>query len=103
MKTATVDLFAEEPSFDDDSSIKINRAVTDDFWLKYIGAQRVVDEAAFARILEDNNWFPGEIQDSLGRLILQEKSVNLNAIKPRPKKPLHYAVPGGERLRITNS
>ena len=102
IKTATVDLFSEEPTFVDDSSIKNNRSIIDDFWLKYIGAERVVDEAGFAQILEDNNWFPGELQDSLSRLISQRKIQNLNAPKPRPKKPLHYDVPGGERLRTTN-
>lgn len=99
-KTRIVDLFSHEPIFVDDSYIKNNFLVIDDFWLKYIGTERVVDEAAFAQILEDNNWFPGELQASLKRLISQNKIQNLNAAKPRPQKPLHYYERGGERLRL---
>lgn len=99
IETRTDDLFAGEPSFVDDSDIKNNYSVIDDFWLKYIGTERVVDEAAFAKILEDKNWFPGELQASLGRLISQKKIQNVNATKPRPKKPLHYDKLGGEQLR----
>lgn len=99
-KTGTADLFSDEPSYVDDSDIKNNCSLIDDFWLKYIGTERAVDEAAFAQILEENNWFPGELQASLTRLISLKKIQNLDASKPRPKKPLHYFEPGGERLRV---
>lgn len=102
-KTGVVDLFSDEQFFVDDSDIKDNFPVIDDFWLKYVGTERVVDEAAFAQILEDNNWFPGELQASLARLILEKKIQNLNAIRKRPKNPLHYSERGGERLRVIAS
>lgn len=101
-KTGIVDLFSYEPVFVDDSHIKNNFSIIDDFWLEYVGTERVVDEAGFAQILEDNNWFPGELQGSLKRLISQNKIQNLNATKPRPKKPLHYDERGGERLRVVS-
>ena len=96
-------MFSDEQFFVDDSDIKDNFPVIDDFWLKYVGTERVVDEAAFAQILEDNNWFPGELQASLARLILEKKIQNLNAIRKRPKNPLHYSERGGERLRVIAS
>ncbi|MDP2819127.1 MAG: three-Cys-motif partner protein TcmP [Polaromonas sp.] len=99
-KTRTDDLFSSEPSYVDDNEVKNNRSIIDDFWLKYIGTERVIDEVEFAKILEDNIWFPGELQASLGRLILQNRVKNLDASKPRPKKPLHYSERGGERLCV---
>ena len=100
IKTGISDLFSDEPIFVDDSGLKNNRPIIDKFWLKYIGTERLVDEAGFAQILEDNNWFPGELQASLGRLISMKKIENLNASKHRPKKPLHYDERGGELLRV---
>jgi three-Cys-motif partner protein len=99
-KTGTADLFSDEPSYVDDSGIKNNFSIIDDFWMNYIGIECAIDEAKFAQILEDNSWFPGELQASLVRLIAQKKIENLDASKPRLKKPLHYWERGGERLRV---
>jgi three-Cys-motif partner protein len=99
-KTGTVDLFADHEPFVDDSALKANEPLVDEFWLSYIGVERSVDEAGFADILEETNWFPGELQASLSRLILHKKIQNLDAPKPRPKRPLHFEAKGGERLRV---
>lgn len=99
MRTKIDDLFSGEPSYVDDNEAKNNCSIIDNFWLEYIGTERAIDEAQFAKILEDNIWFPSELQASLGRLILQKKITNLDAPKARPKKPLHYSERGGERLR----
>lgn len=99
-KTGTVDLFAEYDPFVDDSALRANEPLVDKFWLDYIGTECSVDEAGFADILEKTNWFPGELQASLSRLILRKKIQNLDAPKLRPKKPLHFETKGGERLRV---
>lgn len=103
MKTRTADLFSEEPAYVDDRGTKTNRPLIDNFWIQYIGSERVIDESGFAQILEDNSWFPGELQASLVRLIAQKKIQNCDALKPRLKKPLHYWERGGERLRALPS
>jgi three-Cys-motif partner protein len=99
MKSGITDMFANEPVFVDDSQAKDNAPLIDAFWLDYIGAERTIDESAFADILEDKNWFEGELQASLKRLISSKKIENLNAPKLRPKRPLHYEERGGERLK----
>jgi three-Cys-motif partner protein len=72
----------------------------DQFWRDYIGeATRRVDLQAFAGILENKDWFPGDLQASLLRLIDAGEITNLDATKRRPKKPLHFDADNGERLQ----
>lgn len=72
----------------------------DSFWLDYLGAAiRRVDQKAFADILEDKDWFPGDLQASLVRLIAAGEVKNLDAAGRRPKKPLHFDAENGERLQ----
>jgi three-Cys-motif partner protein len=99
-KTGMQDLFAEDEPYVDDSSLKANEPVIDEFWLRHVGTERIIDEAGFADILEETHWFPSELQASLSRLILKKKIQNLDAPKPRPKRPLHFEERGGERLRV---
>ncbi len=74
----------------------------DQFWLEYLDAgERRVDKWAFADILEDKDWFPGELQASLVRLIDAGRVVNLDASRRRPTKPLHYE--NGDRLKRTGA
>jgi len=75
-------------------------ADVDRFWLDYLAAgERRVDEKAFADILEDKDWFPGDLQASLVRLIDAGRVRNLDASRRRPTKPLHYK--DGDRLQRT--
>jgi three-Cys-motif partner protein len=75
-------------------------ADVDRFWLDYLAAgERRVDEKAFADILEDKDWFPGDLQASLVRLIDAGRVRNLDAPRRRPTKPLHYK--DGDRLQRT--
>lgn len=99
-KTGTIDLFSDHEPFIDDTALKANEPLIDAFWMSYIGTQRSVDETGFANILEDTNWFPGELQASLLRLISRGKIRNLDALKPRSKRPLHFEASGGERLCV---
>lgn len=72
----------------------------DRFWLNYLkdGVRRVgVKE--FADILEQTDWFPGDLQASLVRLIKAGRMHNLDASGKRPKKPLHFEK-AGERLEL---
>jgi three-Cys-motif partner protein len=76
-------------------------ADVDCFWLDYLAAgERRVDESAFADILEDKDWFPGDLQASLVRLIDAGRVRNLDASRRRRTKPLHYNM-YGDRLQRT--
>ena len=76
----------------------------DQFWLEYIGTTtRRVDRNAFADILEDKDWFPGDLQAALVRLIAAGEVKNLDAAGRRPKKPLHFDADNGERLQRIGS
>ncbi|MEO6292673.1 MAG: three-Cys-motif partner protein TcmP [Burkholderiaceae bacterium] len=98
--TGMVDMFNAEEPFVDTTINKNNEPLIDHFWLTYIGESRIVDEKDFADILEAEPWFPKELQASLSRLIKDQKVKNQNALKPRRSRPLHYEVPGGERLVV---
>ena len=77
------DLVGDEPQASPD--------VVDRFWLGYLSANpRVVDEDAFADILEHQGWTPNDLQASLARLIKAGKVSNVNTVSLRPKRPLHY-------------
>lgn len=85
------DMFAE--TYDDliGDEEQASPDVVDQFWLRYLSANpRVVDEDAFADILEQQGWTPSDLQASLARLIKAGKVSNVNATSPRPKRPLHY-------------
>lgn len=85
------DMFAE--TYDDlvDDDEQASQAVVDQFWLGYLSANpRVVDEDAFADILEQQGWTPNDLQASLVRLIKAGKVSNLSATGHRPKHPLHF-------------
>lgn len=85
------DMFAE--TYDDlvDDDEQASPDVVDQFWLRYLSANpKVVDEDAFADILEQQGWTPNDLQASLVRLIKAGKVSNVNAPSFRPKRPLHY-------------
>lgn len=85
------DMFAD--AYDDltDDDEQASPDVVDQFWLRYLSANpKVVDEDAFADILEQQGWTPTDLQASLARLIKAGQVSNLNATGLRPKRPLHY-------------
>lgn len=73
----------------------------DAFWRNYLSAgERRIDTAAFADILESTDWFPGELQASLGRLVKAGIVVNLDGgTSIRRSRPLHFDKQG-ERLKL---
>jgi three-Cys-motif partner protein len=98
-ETGTPDMFGTQV---DAAAGHASPADVDAFWLDYLGDQvRRVDEGAFADILEDKDWFPGDLQASLVRLIDAGRVANLDAKGRRPKKPLHFEVKAGESLQRT--
>jgi three-Cys-motif partner protein len=70
------------------------------FWLDFVArGPRKVDTEAFARILEEHGWFPGEVQSALGRLIRAGKIRNSGAQgSRRTKRFVHYEK--GETLQL---
>lgn len=77
-----------------------NLMEVEQYWLQYLssGAKQVGEEE-FANLLESTDWFPGDFQRGLGNLINAGKVRNLDALKKRPKKPLHWKREG-ERLQL---
>jgi len=85
------DMFAEAFSDLGGHDEQASSDVVDQFWLEYLSTiPKVVDEDAFADILEQKGWTPSDLQASLVRLIKAGKVSNVNATNPRPKRPLHY-------------
>ena len=96
--TGMADMFDSEPAthsrFEPSGVNEIEQ-----FWIRYLrDGERKVAQNEFAAIIEENDWFPGELQAALVNLIDAGIVRNLDAISKRPKKPLHYEVIGGERL-----
>lgn len=85
------DMFAETYDGPVDDDEQASPDVVDQFWLRYLSANpTVVDENAFADILEQQGWAPNDLQASLARLIKVGKVSNVNATSLRPRRPLHY-------------
>ena len=96
--TGMVDMFGSDPAthsrFEPSGVNEIEQ-----FWIRYLrNGERKVAQNEFAAIIEENDWFPGELQAALVDLIDAGIVRNLDATSKRPKKPLHYEVIGGERL-----
>lgn len=101
-KTGTVDMFGPD-SLVDPMAGHGNSGDVDAFWLNYLRrGPRKIDRAAFADILEEKDWFPGDLQASLVRLIKAGQVTNLTSdATRRHKRPLHFEIDGGEQLALT--
>jgi three-Cys-motif partner protein len=89
-KSGMGDLFGAE-SLVDEGEGHVEPDEVDQYWRSYLaGGGRAVGEAEFAEILEQTNWFPGDLQKSLVRLIDAGIVQNRDAPRRRPKKPLHW-------------
>jgi three-Cys-motif partner protein len=98
--SGTPDMFAEDVS----SEVGEGRSSPSDvdaFWRQYLSAgERRIDTAVFADILESTDWFPGELQASLVRLVKSGQVINMDADASRRRsKPLHFEK-AGERLKL---
>lgn len=72
------------------------------FWLQRLSREpKRIGQSEFANILEQTDWFPGDLQRALGNLIAAGKVANLdNPGSKRHKNFLHYEK-DGERLQLT--
>lgn len=85
------DMFANTHDDGADNDKQTSPDFVDRFWLQYLSVQpKIVDENAFADILEERGWTPNDLQASLARLIKTGKVSNFNASSFRPKYSLHY-------------
>ena len=75
-------------------------AQVDAFWKSYLaGGERRIDLAAFADMMEQTDWFEGDLQASLVRLFKAGRVVNRTVdASRRYKRPLHYEDGDGETL-----
>ena len=95
------DLFGADSLIDKEEG-HVGPDQVDRFWLEYLArGVRKVGDGEFAAILEETNWFPGDLQSSLVRLIDANLVQNLDAQRRRPKKPLHWEK--SERLQLVES
>lgn len=98
IKTGMQDLFGAD-SLIDPSKDRVEPEAVDLFWRNYlVGGPKQIGESEFADILEETNWFPGDFQSSLVRLIDSGEVINLDAPRKRPKQPLHWDK--GDRLKL---
>jgi three-Cys-motif partner protein len=95
------DLFSGEGAASEPGEGRSSPGDVDLFWRRYLAAgERRIDTAAFADILESTDWFPGELQASLVRLVKSGEVINLDADATRRRsKPLHFEKTG-ERLKL---
>ena len=98
--SGTGDMFADDASKEPGEGRSSPHDV-DAYWRAYLSrGERRIDIAAFADILEGTDWFPGELQASLVRLIEAGVVVNLDVGKSkRRSRPLHFDKQG-ERLKL---
>jgi three-Cys-motif partner protein len=72
----------------------------DDYWLNNLtDIPKRITLHDFANILEETDWSPRLLQQSLLRLVSQGKVENLDLVGRRPVNFLHYDKQNGERLR----
>lgn len=98
-KTGMEDMFGADSQIDRTKG-RVDPDAVDLFWRNYLTKEpKRIDETEFANVLEKTDWFPGDFQASLVRLIDSGKVTNLDAPRKRPKRPLHWDK--GDRLKLT--
>jgi len=98
-KTGMNDMFGDD-AFVDARAGHVGMAEVADYWRRYLseGTRRVTEEE-FANLIEETDWFPGDFQGALKNLIDSGEVRNLDALRKRPKRPLHWKG-NGERLEL---
>lgn len=99
-KTKQEELFSSDQFIHADED-KVGMEAVERYWLDHLASQpKKVGREEFADMLEETDWFPGDLQRALGNLIDAGKVQNLDARGKRRKNFLHFNE-GGERLQIT--
>ena len=97
-KSHQEELFAPRDLVDSDDQV-VDVTEVEQYWLERLSEHaKRFGEKEFADLLEETDWFPGDLQRALGNLIAAGKARNLDMIKPRKTKFLHFEK-GGERLQ----
>lgn len=98
-RTGQDELFsAGETQLPDDHTVDISEV--ESAWLTRLSLEpKRFDEAEYARLLEETDCFPRDLQTALGNLIEAGKVRNLDAQKKRRTKFLHFEG-HGERLQL---
>jgi len=99
-KTRIDDLFAADTRVVDEEG-HANPEEVEQYWLTRLSEEpQKIGWSEFADILEQTNWFPGDLQEALGKLIAGGRVRNLDAAGKRRKRHLHFEKEG-ERLQLT--
>lgn len=97
-RTRTGELFSSEEDVREEEGHATVEEV-ERFWLSQLTERpRRFGPAEFADLLEETDWFPGDLQRALGKLINQGKVRNLDADGKRRSKFLHFEK--SERLQL---
>ena len=96
-RTGVADMFGAETLIEPNAG-HASASDVDGYWLDYLDAGiRLIRQDEFAAILEETNWFPGDLQASLVRLMQKGAVRNLDGKGKRQRTPLHLSA-NGERL-----
>lgn len=97
-KSHQEELFAPRDLVDSDDQV-VDVTEVEQFWLGRLSEHaKRFGETEFADLLEETDWFPGDLQRALGNLITVGKVRNLDMTNPRRTKFLHFEN-GGECLQ----
>ena len=100
-KTGQGELWTAENMADADEQ-PVDIAEVEQFWLGRLSDKpKRFRETEFADLLEESDWFPGDLQRALGNLIATGKVLNLDAEGKRRIRFLHFEKQNGERLQLT--
>ena len=98
--TGQEELFAEE--VDSGNTDTVDMEVAKQYWLhKLSSSPKPFRNEDLANMLEETNWFETNLQQAFKELLEENKVINLNAHKKRPKKPVHFD--DNERLQRLES
>jgi three-Cys-motif partner protein len=97
-KSHQEELFAPRDLVDSHDQV-VDVTEVEQFWLERLSEHaKRFGETEFADLLEETDWFPGDLQRALGNLITAGKVRNLDMTNPRRTRFLHFEN-GGERLQ----
>lgn len=96
-KTRNSELFVDaEQVREEDGHVSVEQV--ERYWLSHLTREpQRFGQAKFADMLEQTDWFPGDLQGALGSLIKKGMVRNLDAASKRRTKFLHF----DERLQLT--
>lgn len=101
-KSKQEELFSSDEFIHADGD-KVNINEVAQYWLKNLSFRpKKFGREEFADMLEETDWFPGDLQRALGNLISADKIQNLDALGKRRKNFLHFDK-GGERLILAEN